>query len=80
MEKLLELKELAEKRESARLERTQELANEKIQNRRLRELNVSMLYNPRYIEEREIHNKSKCLESLLQSSLLRQREKKNQGK
>ncbi len=53
MEKLLELKELAEKRESARLERTQELANEKIQNRRLRELNVSMLYNPRYIEERE---------------------------
>jgi len=53
VEKLLELKELAEKRESARLERTQELANEKIQNRRLRELNVSMLYNPRYIEERE---------------------------
>lgn len=53
MEKLLELKELAEKRESARLERTQELANEKIQNRKLRELNMSMLYNPRYIEERE---------------------------
>ena len=50
---MLELKELAEKRESARLERTQELANEKIQNRRLRELNVSMLYNPRYYEERE---------------------------
>jgi len=53
VEKLLELKELAEKRESARLERTQELANEKIQNRKLRELNMSMLYNPRYIEERE---------------------------
>lgn len=50
---LLELKELAEKRESVRLEKTQELVNEKIQNRRLRELNVSMLYNPRYIEERE---------------------------
>lgn len=53
MEKLLELKEVAEKRESARLERTQELANEKNQNRRLRELNMSMQYNPRYVEERE---------------------------
>lgn len=50
---MLELKELAEYRESVRLERIQELANEKIQNQRLRELNVSMLYNPRYIEERE---------------------------
>jgi len=50
---MLELKELAENRESVRLERTQELANEKNQNRRLRELNVSMLYNPRYVEERE---------------------------
>jgi len=53
VEILLELKELAENRESVRLERIQELANEKIQNQRLRELNVSMLYNPRYIEERE---------------------------
>jgi len=40
---LLELKELAENRESAWLERSQ----------RLRELRVSMLYNPKYVEERE---------------------------
>jgi len=50
---LLELKELAENRESAWLERSQELANEKRQSKRLRELRVSMLYNPRYVEERE---------------------------
>ena len=53
MGKLLELKELAEERESARLERSQELEKEEKPNQKLRELNVSMLYNPRYIEERE---------------------------
>ena len=53
MGKLLELKELAEERESARLERSQELEKEEKPNQKLRELNVSMLYNPRYYEERE---------------------------
>jgi len=50
---LLNLEELAENREPVRLERAQELANERKQNQRLRELNVRMLYNPRCLEERE---------------------------
>ena len=53
MQKLLELNELAENREYVRLEGTQELANEYNQNQRLRDLNVTMQYNLRYLEERE---------------------------
>jgi hypothetical protein len=48
---LLELKELAENGESAKLEKAQELAKEK--NKRIRELIVSLQYNLRYYEERE---------------------------
>jgi hypothetical protein len=55
---LLELKELAENRESAWLEKSQELANEKNQNQRLRELSVSMLYNQRYLEEKERYSRN----------------------
>ncbi|MFX1343842.1 MAG: hypothetical protein ACFFAI_01955 [Promethearchaeota archaeon] len=50
---MLELEELAENRESACVGRSQELANKENQNQRLRELRVSMLYNQRYLEERE---------------------------
>ncbi|MFX0081613.1 MAG: hypothetical protein ACFE94_07665 [Candidatus Hodarchaeota archaeon] len=48
---MLELKELAENGESARLEKAQELRKDK--NKRLRELNLSMQYNSRYYEEGE---------------------------
>ncbi|MFW9875808.1 MAG: hypothetical protein ACFFG0_22110 [Candidatus Thorarchaeota archaeon] len=50
---MFELKELEESREYGELGSTQEIANEKNQNQRLRELNVSMLYNLRYHEEKE---------------------------
>ena len=50
---LLELKEWAEEKDSVMVENYQEYEREKKPNRRLRELQVSMLYNPRYREEKE---------------------------
>lgn len=57
---MLELKELAEKRENARLERAKVENDEKLpelvyNNRKLRELRVKQLYNLRYREEKEAY-------------------------
>ena len=53
MKKLLELKEWAEKRDSVLVENYQEYNGEEKSNRKLRELQLNGLYNPRYCEEKE---------------------------
>jgi hypothetical protein len=50
---LLELKEWAEEKDSVVVENYQEYNGEEKPNRKLRELQVSMLHNPRYREEKE---------------------------
>jgi len=50
---LLELEEWVEEKDSVMVESYQENNGEVKPNRKLRELQVSMLYNPRYKEEKE---------------------------
>jgi len=50
---LLELKVWVEDRDSVLGEKYQEYNGEEKSNRKLRELQVNMLYNPRYLEEKE---------------------------
>ncbi|MBY8985208.1 MAG: hypothetical protein KGD65_09085 [Candidatus Lokiarchaeota archaeon] len=57
---MLELKELAEKRENTRLERAKVENDKKLtelvyNNRKLRELKISVLHNLRYREEKEAY-------------------------
>ena len=53
MKLLLELKVWVEDRDSVLGEKYQEYNGEEKSNRKLRELQVNMLYNPRYLEEKE---------------------------
>lgn len=53
MKNLLELKEWAETKEFAHVKRIPEIHKGKKLNRKMRELHVRMLYNPRYCDEKE---------------------------
>lgn len=53
MKKLLQLKEWAEERDSVLVENYQEYNEKEKSNRKLRELQLNGLYNPRYSEEKE---------------------------
>jgi hypothetical protein len=50
---LLELKEWAEEKEFSQVKRIPEIHKGRKLNRRMRELHVRMLYNPRYSDEKE---------------------------
>ena len=55
MKLLLKLKEWVEERDSVLGENYQDYNGEEKSNRKLRELQVSMLNNPRYPEEKELY-------------------------
>jgi CRISPR/Cas system endoribonuclease Cas6 (RAMP superfamily) len=50
---LLELKEWAEEIDSVMVKNYQEYKREEKPNRKLRELQIIVMYNPRYLEEKE---------------------------
>ncbi|MFX1376006.1 MAG: hypothetical protein ACFFA0_09360 [Promethearchaeota archaeon] len=50
---MLELKELVEQKEFVPVERIQEIQKGEKLNQKIQELNMRMLFNPRYYEEKE---------------------------